>query len=461
MERSHIFDSSILKACDIRGVVGEKLNEVDAYFVGKAFGTFLQRDKKSRSCVVGRDGRRSSKKFSDKVIKGLLETGINVTNIGLMPTPVVYFSVKHLNLDAGLIVTASHNPPEYNGFKMLTNDDPVYGGDIQKIAEYSKNGDFCSGKGTLSNVDIKPDYLNFLFRKIKPQRNPLKVVWDCGNGADSVLLNDVIAKLPGNHKALFTDIDSDFKNHLADPSDPNNMVALQKEVIRSKYDIGIAFDGDGDRLGIVDSEGYIFFGDQLLIIYERDFLKHHKGEKVMCEVKASKVLYDDIKKNGGIGVMWKPGHSSQKAKMKSDKIMLAGETSGHMYFGENYNFDDALYAAVKLLNILGNEDKSITQMRKEFPVPYSTPEIRFDVVDSMLRSQVPIQIADRMKKSKRQFIDIDGVKAETEDGWWLVRSSNTQPALTLRCEALTENGLNLCKSEVEYQLKLSGVDFKF
>lgn len=461
MEKVHILNSSIIKACDIRGVVGESINAVDAYFIGKGYGTLLQREKKRHSCVVGYDGRRTSKQFADEAIRGLLETGINVTNIGLAATPTVYFTVKHLSLDAGLIVTASHNPPKYNGFKMLTSDEPIYGDDIQKIANLSKKGDFVSGKGTLKNIDIKKDYLKFLYDRIKPHRRELKVVWDAGNGASGIYINDIISKLPGKHKALFTDIDPDFKNHLADPSVDKNMVALQHEVVNSHYDVGIAFDGDGDRLGIVDSEGYIFFGDQLLILYARDFLKNHKGEKVMCEVKASKVLYDDIKKNGGVGVMWKPGHSSHKAKMKSDKILLSGETSGHMYFGENHNFDDALFAAIKLLNILGNSNKSLTQIRKELPVPFSTPEIRFQVLDDKKRESVPSEIAKRMRKQKREFVDVDGVRAETEDGWWLVRSSNTQPVLTIRCEALSEIGLKNCKDEVESQLKLCGVNFKF
>lgn len=461
MKKSHTIDPSILKAQDIRGVVDENLTSVDAYFIGKSFGTLLKLEKNKKSCVVGYDGRRTSKLYADEAIRGMIETGINVTNIGLVPTPTVYFAVKRLNIDAGLIVTASHNPPKYNGFKLLTTDEPIENEDIRKIGEISKQGEFKSGEGSLTNYNIKKEYLKFLYDQIRPQKKELKVVWDAGNGASGVFIEDVISKLPGEHKAIFTDIDPDFKNHLADPSVAKNMSALQKEVSKLRYDIGIAFDGDGDRLGIVDSEGYIFFGDQLLILYERDFLKTHKGEKVMCEVKASKVLYDDIKKNGGIGVMWKPGHSSHKSKMKSDHIMLSGETSGHMYFGENYNFDDALFAAIKLLNILGNSNKSLTQIRKELPVPFSTPEIRFQLLDTKKRDAVPSEIANIMRINNREFVDVDGVRAETDDGWWLIRSSNTQPVLTIRCESLTEVGLEKCKREVETLLKECGVDFKF
>ena len=261
--------------------------------------------------------------------------------------------MKYLNTDAGLIISASHNPKEYNGFKMLTQEGPFWGDDIQEIGRITSSGDFIDGEGTITeDKNVREEYINFILKQFKGGKKTLNVVWDAGNGAVAAVLNDIVAKLPGKQSTIYADVDGDFPNHHPDPSVAKNMVLLQKAVVDGGFDLGIAFDGDGDRIGVVDSTGFLLYGDQLLLILARDFLKNNKGAEIMSEVKASMVLYNDIKDHGGVPVMWKPGHSTQKAKMKEDKIPLAGETSGHIYWGENHNFDDALYSAMKLLNIM-------------------------------------------------------------------------------------------------------------
>lgn len=487
MNNTHKFEKSILKAYDIRGVVGKTLNDEDAYFIGKGYGTFLRRMNKS-TCVIGYDGRSTSKQYADLVAKGLNETGIDVINIGLMPTPTVYFALHHLNKDAGIIVTASHNPPEYNGFKMLTNEDPIWGDNIQKIGKFAENGDFEIGNGKLEYRDIKESYTNFILNVLnenenkynckicnfvdqiiskfihKKKENPrkkLKIIFDAGNGAVASVLKDIVSKIPNiEYKTICDTVDGTFPNHHPDPAVEKNMEMLKKAVVENGYDLGFGYDGDGDRIGVVDDKGNLLYGDQLLAILARDFLEKNPGEKVMSEVKASKVLYDDIKNHGGIPVMWKPGHSSQKSKMKSDNIKLAGETSGHMFFGENHNYDDCLYASMKVINFLSKSDKKLSEIIAEFPKTYCTSEIRVEVGDDK-KFEIPTEIAKRMKETNRNFIDVDGIRVETKDGWWLVRGSNTQPDITTRCEALSEEGLEECKNDLREQLKLCGFDINF
>ena len=483
MDNTHIFEKSILKAYDVRGVVGKTLNGNDAYFIGKGYGTLLKRMDK-HTCVIGYDGRSTSKDYAELVSKGLNETGIDVVNIGLMPTPAVYFAIHHLKKDAGIIVTASHNPPEYNGFKMLTNEDPIWGEDIQKIGEFAREGDFEVGEGKVEYRDIKESYIKFIlnvlednsvcncpikkfvcsiiskFKQQKPvKRKKLRIVFDAGNGAVASVLKDIVARIPNiEYKTICDEVDGTFPNHHPDPAVEKNMEMLKNAVVRGGYHLGFGYDGDGDRIGVVDDKGVLLYGDQLLAILARDFLKENPGEKVMSEVKASKVLYDDIKNMGGIPVMWKPGHSSQKSKMKSDDIKLAGETSGHMFFGENHNYDDCLYASMKLINYLSKSDKKLSEIREEFPKTYCTSEERIEVGDER-KFEIPTEIAERMREKNREFIDVDGIRVETKDGWWLVRGSNTQPDITTRCEALSKEGLEECKNDLKEQLRLSNVEF--
>ena len=460
MEKTHEIKPSILKAYDIRGVVDKEMTAVDAYFIGRSFGTILRKRNK-KSCVLGYDGRHTSPEYSKECAKGLSESGIEVTIIGLLPTPAIYFGMKFLNTDAGFIVSASHNPKEYNGFKMLTQEGPFWGDDIQEIGKISKSGKFAEGNGKITvNNKIKEEYIKFVMKQFTEGKQTLNVVWDAGNGAIGAVLGEIVAQLPGKHKMIYADIDGDFPNHHPDPSIASNMKDLQKEVVSGHYDLGIAFDGDGDRLGVVDSSGYIMYGDQLLLIFAREFLKKNKGEKVMSEVKASKVLYDDIEKNGGVPFMWKPGHSAIKAKMKDDNIKLAGETSGHIYWGENHNFDDSLFSSMKLLSILNKSSKTLAQMISELPQVFATSEIRVTVGDEE-KFKIAKELADKLRKEGKQFVDVDGVRANLPEGWWLIRASNTQPDLTLRCEALSEKNLEVVKADLAKQLKSFNIEVKF
>ncbi|MDR1494981.1 MAG: phosphomannomutase/phosphoglucomutase [Rickettsiales bacterium] len=454
---SHVFNESILKQYDLRGVVDRDLNEVDAYFVGKSYGTLLQGLSK-RSCVVGYDVRKTSKLYSEEAIRGLLECNLDIVRIGLAPTPMVYFAIQRLQIDAGLIVTASHNPPEYNGFKMLTDEDPIWGDDIKKLGTIARNGDFfkATAVGGVSDVDIREQYLEFLLSILdKNQGKKLKICWDPGNATVAAILGDFLERLSNENITICDKVDPNFPNHHPNPEEPENMVMLSEAVVRNGCDLGIAFDGDGDRIGVVDGEGSMLYGDQLLCIFARDYLKHNPGEKVMSEVSSSLVLYNDIAKRGGIPVMWKPGHSIQKAKMKSDSIGLAGETSGHIFFGENHNYDDALYASVKLINILANSEETLSDMRKGFPKTFSTKKIKIESND-IDKFIVPEDIARRIKKQGREICSVEGVRVNKADGWWLCRNSSTGPHMTIRCEALSARGLEECKKEAQEQLRLSG-----
>jgi phosphomannomutase len=461
MVNTHIFEKTVLKEYDIRGVVETQLTDVDAYFVGKSYGTLLKRLNK-HTCVLGYDGRHTSKSFSEQVIKGLLECGIDVTNIGLVPTPMVYFAVWYYKFQAGFIVSASHSPKEYNGFKMLTDEDPIWGKDIQELGQIAAVGEFASGNGKVVEKNIKEDYFEYLLSKLnKNNKKTLNIVWDAGNGATAAVMNELVARIPGNHKTICDTVDGDFPIHHPDPSVEKYMTMIKEEVVKGKYDLGFAFDGDGDRVAAVDNEGYLFFGDQMEIIYARDFLKNNPGEKVMNEVSASLVLYNDIKEHGGVPVIWKPGHSTQKAKMKSDNIKLAAETSCHMYFAENHNYDDCFFAAIKMINILANSDETLAAMRHKFPKTFVTKKYYVDVVNNDDKFRIPNEIATRIKAKGREVVDVEGARVTNGDGWWLIRNSNTGPQMAIRCEALTQKGLEECKTEVVEQLKLSGYNFKF
>ncbi|MDR2777742.1 MAG: phosphomannomutase/phosphoglucomutase [Rickettsiales bacterium] len=459
---AHLFNEFILKQYDIRGIVGRDLSDVDAYFVGKSYGTLLHGLSK-KSCVVGYDVRRTSKSYADETIRGLVECGIEVTDIGLAPTPMVYFAIQKLALDAGLIVTASHNPPEYNGFKMLTNEDPIWGDDIKRLGVIAKNGEFfrAARPGSVRRISMREEYLKFLIGILSgTQRRKLKICWDPANATVATVLDDFLERLPNENITICGEVDPDFPNHHPNPEVPENMEMLAEAVVRNGCDLGIGFDGDGDRIGVVDGEGFVLYGDQLLCIFARDYLERNPGKKVMSEVSSSFILYSDISRHGGIPVMWKPGHSAQKAKMKSDNIELAGETSGHIFFGENHNYDDALYASVKLINILANSNETITDIRKSFPATFSTKKINIasNDVDKFI---VPADIARRMEEQGREVCTVEGIRVNRGDGWWLCRNSSTGPHLTIRCEALSPAGLEECKDEIREQLSLSGygVDF--
>ncbi|MDR3079044.1 MAG: phosphomannomutase/phosphoglucomutase [Rickettsiales bacterium] len=461
MAEKHPLDKSILKQYDIRGVVGETLSELDAYFIGRSYGTLVRRNYGGKTCVVGRDGRHSSEGFSGRLLEGLLDSGLDVTDIGLVSTPMLYFAVQFLGMDSGMVVTASHNPPEYNGFKMLLNSGPIWDKDIKQLGVYSASGDLERGKGSLGMRTIKQEYINFVLGILdKNVKAGLRVAWDCGNGAMASIMGDVAERLPGRHFLICDRVDGNFPNHSPDPSLEKNLRMLKNEVTSNGCDFGIGFDGDGDRIGLLDDEGFFIYGDQLLALLARDFLRDNPGEKVMSEVKASRVLYDDIASHGGIPVMWMAGHSSQKTKMKADNIRLAGETSGHIFYGENHNYDDALYASLKLINFISRDNIKLSDVRKSFPKTYSTKEIRVHTGDER-KFEVVKEIITRVRQSGKSFVNVDGLRVETEDGWWLARVSNTLPEITTRCEALSEEGLELCKGELRRQLNDCGLDIDF
>ncbi len=458
MSESHILSPEIVKACDIRGVVGTDLTEVDAYAIGRAFGTMIGRMEKKR-CIIGYDGRHSSPLLADETVRGLQASGIDVLMIGLVPTPVVYYAVPFCHAGAGIIVTASHNPPEYNGFKFVLDDAVFHGDSIKQLVRICRGADYDNGEGTLEKIDIIDDYINYLYTFVSLRKGYApSVVWDPGNGATAVVLDRFIAKIPGIHTIICGKVDGDFPYHHPDPSLRGNMVMLQQKVMELHADLGIAFDGDGDRVGVVDNEGCIVSGDQLLTIYACDLLSRHPGASIMSEVKASRLFYDEVKAHGGLPIMWKVGHTNQKERMWKEGIPLAGETSGHIFFQENNGYDDALFSAVKLLNILSSSQKTLAAMRKEFPAYYNSGEIRLPLPADR-RIKVIEQIRKQLETSDRSFTDVDGLRVPSGSGFWLLRGSNTQPHMTIRCEAASKKGLEQCISDLREQLLLAGIDY--
>lgn len=454
---TYTFDSSILREYDIRGIVGQSLKTSDAKAVGQAFGTMIRRAGGSKVCV-GYDGRVSSPDLSAAMVEGLTSVGVNVVRIGLGPTPMLYFSVKHTGADAGVMITGSHNPPEYNGIKML-HKGPVYGAAILEIGRLSAAGDLESGAGTASDLDVREPYVNMLL-KAYTGKNDLKVVWDCGNGAAGEVLQRLLQKLPGSHTVLFGDIDGNFPNHHPDPTVEKNLVDLKKAVAEKGADLGIGFDGDGDRIGAIDSKGQVVWGDQLLAVYASEVLKQHPGATIIADVKASQTLFDEITRLGGKPLMWKTGHSLLKAKMAEIGSPLAGEMSGHIFFGDNHGFDDALYCGVRLLNIVSNGGKALSELRDALPKVVNTPEVRFQV-DEVRKFKVVEEIRARLKNVPGiEVNDLDGVRVNTKDGWWLLRASNTQDVLVARAEAANNDALSRLKDAISDQLTQSGVETK-
>lgn len=457
----HHFSPEILKSCDIRGIYGRDLHREDAYHMGRAFGTFLRKSR-LRTCAVGYDVRVSSPELADLLISGLRECGIDVILLGIIPSPTVYFSVKKLHLDAGVVVTASHNPAEYNGFKFVLHNGLFHGSMISDLGRRSERGSYTSAErpGTLTEKDVIEDYIEYLLSFLdKPKKKLLKVVWDPGNGATAVVLPDLVKRLPGEHRIICGEPDGHFPNHHPDPNLPENMQMLRKKVLDFHADCGIAFDGDGDRIGVVDGKGKILQGDQLLVLYARDFLKENPGETVMSEVKASSFFYEDIKKHGGLPLMWKVGHSNQKEKMLEAGIRLAGETSGHIFFMENHGFDDGIFAALKLLNILGKNTLSLAEITASFPELCDSGELRLQL-EERERNRLVREISLNLKKEGRDFIDLDGVRVPCADGFWMLRSSNTQPHITIRCEAQNPESLQHCLGDMKSHVKAAGVDYE-
>jgi len=436
----------IFREYDIRGIAGKDITEDEVLLIGKAVGTYLQKHGKSK-LTVGRDCRLTSNTYAEKIIQGLLSTGCDVTDIGVCSTPVFYFSIKHLEKEGGVMVTASHNPPEYNGFKVCIGLDSVHGEEIQKLLEMINSGEFAQGKGGLSDHDIIPSYRDYVENNIHLVK-PLTIGVDAGNGTAGVIAVPIFKNLNCDVHDLYCDMDGTFPNHEADPTVAENMKDLVALVKEKKLDLGIGYDGDGDRIGVVDEKGNLVYGDKLMIIFAREILSRKPGAAIISEVKCSKTMYDDIEKHGGRAIMWKAGHSLIKKKMKDEKAELAGEMSGHIFFSDRYfGYDDAIYASCRLLEILSSTGKSVSALLADVPETYSTPEIRVDCPDEK-KFEVVKRTTEYFRKGYN-IVDIDGVRVLFDDGWGLVRASNTQPALVLRFEAMTEKRLKEIKNMVE------------
>lgn len=459
---SHKFHPSIIREYDIRGIVGKTLFIDDAEALGQVFGTMVVRAG-GKKIMLGYDGRTHSPDMEQALIKGLVSTGLEVVRIGLGPTPMLYFSVQHADACAGIMVTGSHNPSDQNGFKMLISKKlkdggPVYGAAIRKLAEMAANKDVVKGAGVVQAMDVREAYVQRLLKDYRPGRS-LKVVWDCGNGAAGEIVKSLINKLPGEHTLLYPEIDGRFPNHHPDPTEPENLRDLQKAVSEKHADLGVAFDGDADRIGAIDSQGRIVAGDQLLAIYAMEVLKSRPGAAIIADVKASQALFDKVAECGGTPIMWKTGHSLVKAKMAETKSPLAGEMSGHIFFADTYyGYDDAIYAAVRLLSIVGADGVTLDKLRDSLPVTVCTPELRFPV-DEARKFAVVEEVKARLATAGAKVSDIDGVRVSTADGWWLLRASNTQAVLVARAESSSAAGLEKLKKHLSNELAASGLSF--
>ena len=448
-----MISAGIFREYDVRGVFGKDLTLETAELIGKGFGAY-SKEKGVKKITLGRDVRLSSDALHDSIIKGLTEAGLEIIDVGVCPTPLLYFSIHHLKADGGVMITGSHNPPEFNGFKLAIGKETIYGDKIQEVRKIIEDGKFEKGKGTVSDYDIVQDYLDYLknnFSGFKKSKRPLKIVVDCGNGTAGIAAPVILKSLGCDVTELFCDSDGNFPNHHPDPTIPKNLDALIKKVKEAKADFGAAYDGDADRIGVVDENGEIIWGDKLMIIFSRDILKKKPGATFISEVKSSQTMYDDITKNGGNAIMWKTGHSLIKAKMKEAGALLAGEMSGHIFFADRYlGYDDAIYATCRLAEILAESNKKTSELLSDVPKTYSTPEIRIDCPDEK-KFQIVEAAKERFRKEYK-IIDVDGVRILFNDGWGLIRASNTQPVLVMRFEANSEKRLKEIKDFVEAEL---------
>lgn len=462
----YCFDATILREYDIRGQIGKNLSDKDAYALGRAFGTYvIQQTLHGDNTIicVGYDGRESSPKLAEALVRGLKETGINVVSVGLGPTPMLYFAVKYLNADAGIMITGSHNPADYNGFKMTLRSGPVFGEAIQKIGRLSESGAIETGAGDFSSQDIRAAYVARLVQDLRLDR-PLNIAWDNGNGAAGEILNMLVDKIPGEHHVLYDKIDGTFPNHHPDPTVDENLAHLQALVRSRQCDLGIAFDGDGDRIGVVDEYGNILRCDILMTLYAREILDKQPGAAIIGDVKCSQVMFDEIERMGGKAVMWKTGHSLIKSKMQEMDAPLAGELSGHIFFADTYyGYDDALYCAVRLLNCLSDSKGGLSSLTQHLPVLHNTPEVRFEVDEEEKFDLVP-QVLKNLQDHDDDEIEInniDGVRVSTKDGWWLLRPSNTQNVLVARVEAKSADGLIRLKEMAREEVRQIGYTLVF
>ena len=451
---AHQFNRTILREYDVRGVVGSTLHAEDAYALGRSYAALARLEGATR-VAVGRDGRTHSPELEAALVRGLTEGGVDVVRTGMGSSPLLYFAVSTLDVQGGVQVTGSHNPADYNGFKMLLNGRSVFGAEIQDLGRRALEGDWSDGQGQVEEVDIVDAYVDALVKGFDGKA--YRIGWDAGNGAAGPIVEKLVSRLPGEHHTLYTDVDGRFPNHHPDPTVEANLVDLKKLVAEKGLDFGFAFDGDADRIGAVDAEGRVIWGDQLLIILAAPVLKELPGATIIADVKASQTLFDRIAEMGGAPLMWKTGHSLIKSKMKETHAPLAGEMSGHIFFKhEWYGFDDALYAAVRVIRAVSTSGKTLTELKSEMPVSIATPELRFQV-DEARKFAVVGEVAERIAAEGAEVNSTDGVRVKTADGWWLLRASNTQDVLVARAEAKDQAGLERLMATVNDQLEKSGI----
>lgn len=437
----------IFREYDIRGIVGKDLTPETVEILGRGIGTYVRRHGKN-TVALGRDCRLSSPEFAAALTRGLLSTGCDILDLGTIPTPLLYFCVYTQDQEAGVMITGSHNPPEYNGFKLMLGHETLFGQDIQDIRRLIEDQDFISEAGGESrDYDIVPEYHRYVVENIHLDR-PLKVVVDAGNGTGGEVAVPIFSDLGCDVVPLYCEMDGNFPHHHPDPTLPEALEDLIRTVKQTRADLGIAYDGDGDRIGVIDDRGEIIWGDKLLILLARDLLPRHPGATIISEVKASKHLYDEIEKLGGRPIMWKTGHSLIKKKIQEEGALLAGEMSGHIFFADRFfGFDDAIYSSARVLEILSRSSRKLSEWLSDLPETFITPEIRIYASDQV-KFKIVSMVRDELA-ALYPIIDIDGVRATFPRGWALVRASNTQAALVLRFEADTARDLDAIKGEVE------------
>jgi len=459
---SHQFHPTVLREYDIRGIIGETLGTDDARAIGRGFGTLLRRAG-GKLVAVGYDGRVSSPMLEHALVEGLTASGCDVRKVGMGPTPMLYYAeASDEQVDGGIQITGSHNPANYNGFKMVFQGRPFFGADIQTLGRMAAEGDWDDGTGEVHSLDVMDAYIERLLTGLEgvdpEQLCSLRIGWDAGNGAAGPALELLAARLPGEHHLLFTEVDGNFPNHHPDPTVPENLKDLQRLVAEKNLHFGVAFDGDGDRIGAIDGEGRIIWGDQLLMIYAEDLLQRQPGVTIIADVKASRALFDQVAEHGGKPLMWKTGHSLIKSKMKETGSPLAGEMSGHVFFADTYyGYDDALYAGIRLIAASARLGKSVTELKSAMPAMLNTPEMRFQVDESRKFAAIQ-EVKDRLSKTDADVNDTDGVRVTSDDGWWLLRASNTQDVLVARAESYTQEGLDKLMAQIDEQLAASGLE---
>ena len=443
-------ESHIFREYDIRGTVGRDLTLEVVRLIGLGFGTLMQ-NQGGTVASVGRDNRLSSEELKDALVEGIRATGCNVIDVGLVPTPLLYFSLHYLPVHGGMMITGSHNPPEFNGFKVCVGKNTLFGPEIQDLRRLIESGNFRQGSGSYGKAEVMGPYLSEVKKRAHLER-PISVVIDSGNGTGGLVAPTLLRDLGCTVHDLFSTPDGHYPHHHPDPTIPENLSELRRQVIATRSEIGIGYDGDADRIGVVDNEGNILWGDQLMILFSRDLLSRHPGAAVVFEVKSSQTLVDDIRKHGGTPIMWAAGHSLIKKKMRDENALLGGEMSGHIFFAENYyGFDDAIFASCRLLEILSRERRSLKEMLADVPKTYSTPEIRIACPEED-KFRIVAEVT-RNFAARYPVIDVDGVRVLFEDGWGLVRASNTQPVLVLRFEAMDKKRLGEIQALVLEQLE--------